>query len=284
MNNSAETQALRTGLVTELKAQGYVKSGAVEEALGRVPRHLFIPWRKPEDAYRGTEGAIVDPETTPETCSTVSQPIAVAMMLEGFDVKPGMQVLEIGAGSGYNAALLAHLAGEHGKVVTVDLEDFLVEKARRQLATVGFGQVEVVCGDGALGYPPGAPYDRIVATVGLPEIPPAWLEQLAPGGKIAVPLHIGGEPRDHVLVSLEVRDGYLEGVGLGSLGMVLFRSQSARYGEEVTRRWGAAWHGAKTDELKITIYPAAADVPLEPQQLQIRKPDSVTVLERLESG
>ena len=268
-------------MVADLKAGGYVNTDAVEAALRRVPRHLFIPWRKPEDAYRRTEGAIADPDTTPETISTVSQPTAVAMMLEAFDVKPGMRILEIGAGSGYNAALLAHLAGEHGQVVTVDLEDFLVQKARKQLAATGFGHVKVVCGDGALGYPPGAPYDRIVASVGLPEIPPAWLEQLAPGGKIVVPLHVGGEPRDHVLVSLEVRNGCLEGVGLGSLGMVLFRSQAARYGK-ITRRRGAAWRGAKTDELKVTIYSRNADVPLEPQQLHLKKSGSLMVLERVE--
>ena len=279
-----ETQALRDGLVTELKAEGYVRSGAVEAALRSVPRHLFIPWRNPEDAYRGTEGAMVDPDTTPETCSTVSQPIAVAMMLEGFDVKPGMRVLEIGAGSGYNAALLAHLIGEHGHIVTVDVEDFLVEKARKQLAAAGFERVEVVCGDGALGYPPHAPYDRIVATVGLPDIPTAWPEQLAPGGKIVVPLHLGVEAHQCVLVSLEPEDGYLEGVGLGSLDMVLFRSEVARYSEESTRRRGEIWQGARADELKVTIYPEDAEVPLEPQQLHISKSGSLTVLEHLKSG
>ena len=278
-----ETEALRARLVTELRAQGYVKSAAVEAALRSVPRHLFIPWRKPEEAYRGTEGAIVDPETTPETCSTVSQPIAVAMMLEGFDVKPGMRILEIGAGSGYNAALLAYLAGEHGHVVTVDVEDFLVEKARRQLAATGFERVGVVCGDGALGYAPNAPYDRIVATVGLPDIPAAWPEQLSPGGKIVVPLHLGIENHQYVLVSLGPKEGCLKGVGLGSLDMVLFRSEVARYSEEITRRKGETWQGARADELKVTVYPKDAEVPLEPQQLHISKPDSLTVLERVKS-
>ena len=92
--DDSRTAALRNALVDDLKAQGYVKSPSVEAALRKVPRHLFMPWRKPEDAYRGTEGAVVDPDTTPETCSTVSQPIAVAMMLEAFAVKPGMRVLE----------------------------------------------------------------------------------------------------------------------------------------------------------------------------------------------
>ncbi len=282
--DNAETKALRNALVDELKTEGYVKSPTVEGALRSVPRHLFIPWLKPEDSYRRTEGAIVDPDTTPETCSTVSQPIAVAMMLGAFDIKPGMQVLEIGTGSGYNAALLACLTGDNGHIVTVDVEDFLVEKARRQLADTGFERVEVVCGDGALGYPSGSPYDRIVATVGLPDIPPAWTEQLAPGGKIVVPLHLGGEHHQCVLVSLEPENSLLKGVGLGSLDMVLFRSDAARYSKEITRRRGEAWQGARADELKVVIYPADAEVPLEPQQLQIRKPGSLTVLERVKSG
>ena len=274
-------------MVDDLKAEGYVNTDAVEAALRQVPRHLFIPWRNPEDAYHGTEGAIVDPDTTPKTCSTVSQPIAVAVMLEAFDIQPGMRILEIGAGSGYNAALLACLAGEHGRVVSVDVEDFLVEKARKQLANAGFGRVEVVCGDGALGYPPGAPYERIVATVGLPDIPAAWPEQLAPDGKIVVPLplHVGGEPQDHVLVSLGAQNGYLEGVGLGSLQMVLFRGEAAGHGEPHTKiteeRRGTDWRGARTDELKLKIYPANADVTLQPQEKHLRRRGSLTVLERV---
>ena len=281
--DTPKTQHLRNDLVDKLKAEGHVKSPAVEAALRTVPRHMFIPWLEPKDAYRSTGGAIIDPDTTPETCSTVSQPAAVAMMLEGFDVRPGMKVLEIGAGSGYNAALLSLLAGEHGHVVTVDIKDFLVEKARRNLAAAGFEQVEVVHGDGAFGYPPGAPYDRVVATVGLPDIPAAWPEQLVPSGKIVVPLHLGVETHQCVLVSLEPKDSRLTGVGLGSLDMVLFRSEVARYGEKITRRWGKTWQGVRTDELKVTVYPKDADVPLEPQQLHIGKPGSLTVLERLTS-
>jgi protein-L-isoaspartate(D-aspartate) O-methyltransferase len=278
--DTSETQALRDALVDELKARGHVRSDAAENALRSVPRHVFILWREPQDAYRDTDGAIVDPDTTPETCSTVSQPGAVAMMLEADAVEPGMRVLEIGAGSGYNAALLAHLTGESGHVVTVDLEDFLVEKARRNLEATGFERVEVVCGDGALGYPPGAPFDRIVATVGLPDIPSAWPEQLAQNGKIVVPLHLAGEPQDHELVRLEQREGRLEGVGLASLQMVLFRGKAAGQGEIMEERRGADWRGARVDELKITIYPKGATVPLEPHQKHLKR-GSLTVLERL---
>ncbi len=279
--DTPETERSRNLLVDKLKAEGHVRSEAVERALRTVPRHVFMPWRPPEDAYRGTGGAIIDPDTTPETCSTVSQPAAVAMMLEGFDVRPGMNVLEIGAGSGYNAALLALLAGKTGRVVTVDIEDFLVEKARRNLAAAGFEGVEVVHGDGAFGYSPGAPYDRIVATVGLPDIPSVWAEQLAPGGKIVVPLHLAGEPQDHELVSLGAQGDRLEGVGLTNLQMVLFRGETARQGDIVEERRGTEWRGARVDELKVSIYPADADVPLGPGQKHTRKRGSLTVLERL---
>lgn len=277
--DTPETKRRRNALVDALRAKGHIKSAAVERALRAVPRHLFIPWAAPTDAYRDV--AVADPDTTAEALSTVSQPTAVAMMLEAFGVNLGMKVLEIGAGSGYNAALLALLAGEAGHVVTVDLEDFLVEKARRNLAAVGFEHVEVVCGDGAFGYPPGAPYDRIVATVGLPDIPPIWAEQLAPGGHIVAPLHLGGEPREHVLVRLERRNGFLEGVGLEGLLMVLFRGEAAGHGEPVEERRGAVWRGAPHNALKLRIYPRDADVPLEPQQKHLTKRDSLTVLERL---
>jgi protein-L-isoaspartate(D-aspartate) O-methyltransferase len=276
---SLEAAALRNALVDELSARGYVRSAAVEAALRRVPRHLFVPWLTLSDAY--ADAAFRDPDSTPETDSSVSQPTAVAMMLEAFDVRPGMRVLEIGAGSGYNAALLAHLVGEGGHVVTVDLEAFLVEKARRQLAAAGFGRVEVIHGDGALGYPPAAPYDRIVATVGLSEVPPAWPEQLAPGGKIVAPLHLGGEAPYHVLVSLERKDGYLEGVGLESLRMVLFRGPGAGHNDAVEERRGSDWRGAPHDALRLRIYPKDAAVPLEPQQKHLLKRGSLTVLEPL---
>ncbi len=275
----SEAAALRNALVDTLKTKGYVKRAEVEGALRTVPRHLFVPWLPLRDAY--ANAAFRDPDSTPETDSSVSQPTAVAMMLEAFDVQPGIRVLEVGAGSGYNAALLAHLVGERGRVVTVDLESFLVEKARANLSAVGLERVEVVQGDGALGYPPGAPFERIVATVGLPEIPPAWPEQLAPGGKIVAPLYLGGEPQDHILVSLERQNGYLEGVGLESLRMVLLRGEAAGHGETVEERRGADWRGAPHDALKLRIYPRSADVPLEQQQKHLLKRGSLTVLERL---
>jgi protein-L-isoaspartate(D-aspartate) O-methyltransferase len=115
------------------------------------------------------------------------------MMLEQLGVQPGQRVLEIGAGTGYNAALLQHLVGDAGQVTTIDLDDDIVAGARTALAAAGYPSVRVVLGDGALGCPDGAPYDRVIATAGTTtDLPPAWLEQLAADGRLVVPARIRG--------------------------------------------------------------------------------------------
>jgi protein-L-isoaspartate(D-aspartate) O-methyltransferase len=101
-------------------------------------------------------------------------------------------VLEIGAGTGYNAALIAHILGDQEAVVTVDIDEEIVERARSSLAAAGYGAVRVICADGALGVAEHAPYDRIIVTVGAWDIAPQWLGQLAPGGRIVLPLSVRG--------------------------------------------------------------------------------------------
>jgi len=101
-------------------------------------------------------------------------------------------VLEIGAGTGYNAALISHIIGPSGAVVSVDIDPDLVETARGHLAGAGYPDVTVVAADGADGYPPGAPYDRVIATVGVSDLAPAWLYQAGPGARIVVPLDVRG--------------------------------------------------------------------------------------------
>jgi protein-L-isoaspartate(D-aspartate) O-methyltransferase len=124
--------------------------------------------------------------------SSSSQPAIMAIMLEQLDLQPGQRVLEIGAGSGFNAALMAYLVGDPALVTTVDIDDSLVEQARANLTEAGFGGVSAVCADGGDGYRLHAPYDRVTLTVGAWDISPAWVEQLREGGILLLPLDFSG--------------------------------------------------------------------------------------------
>ncbi|MCX5321781.1 methyltransferase, FxLD system [Streptomyces sp. NBC_00120] len=189
--SEADAARLRNALVDQLKANGQARTPVVETALRSVPRHLFVPEATLEAAYANN---VVDVKHDADgsSISCASQPSIVALMLDQLDAQPGERILELGAGSGYNAALIAYLVGESGHVTTIDVDDDLVEGARAHLAAAGFTNAEAVTRDGALGHAEGAPYDRIIATVGAHGIPHAWLEQLAPGGRIVAPQRLKG--------------------------------------------------------------------------------------------
>ena len=182
---------LRTELTDRLVADGIIRTAAVEAAMRRTPRHLFLPGVPLDKAY--ADGPVyTKTDAGGASISAASQPRIVAMMLEQLNAQPGHRVLEAGAGTGYNAALLGAIVGDNGRVVTIDVDDDLVNGARDHLAAAGVTKVDVIHDDGALGYPDGAPYDRIIATVGAWETPIAWLEQLAPDGRLVVPLRLRG--------------------------------------------------------------------------------------------
>jgi protein-L-isoaspartate(D-aspartate) O-methyltransferase len=134
-------------------------------------------------------------------------------------------VLEVGAGTGYNAALMARLVGPGGHVVAVDIDANLVESAGRHLAAAGVSGVELVCADGARGHPPGAPYDRIVLTVGSGEVRPEWIAQLAPGGRLLLPLALRGT---QLSVALDLGDdGRLRSASVHRCAFVRLRGVAA---------------------------------------------------------
>jgi len=201
--------------VQQLKADGAIRSPAVERAFLKVERHrlLQIFYRPP--GPRGGPPIHHDPEhpvaehleliyanTALGTrfvdgmpASSTSQPSLVAQMLELLDLAPGTSVLEVGAGTGYNAALIAEIVGEQRLVVSVDVLDDVVAQTRRLLARAGHPGIAVLLRDGVDGAPERAPFDRIVATVGCSDLSPKWAEQLAEGGRMLVPLdHAGGHP------------------------------------------------------------------------------------------
>jgi protein-L-isoaspartate(D-aspartate) O-methyltransferase len=167
-----QPEDLRARMVDQVAAAGYLHSGHVELAMRTVPRHLFLPAATVEESY-ADQSVTTKPSSDGRPLSCASKPTVVAMMLEQLDARPGHRILEIGAGTGYNAALLAELVGETGDVTTVDIDPEATAQARQALDANGYGRVHVTTGDGALGEASHAPYDRIIVTVGPWDLPNA---------------------------------------------------------------------------------------------------------------
>ncbi|MGQ9601612.1 MAG: methyltransferase domain-containing protein [Candidatus Bipolaricaulia bacterium] len=203
--------------VGELKKRGTLESEPVERAFRRVERHRLLEWfyledEKGEFEYAGKRWSkrAFDPQnpepellriiysdeallTRLDPPSSTSQPALVAQMLELLELKPAMNVLEIGAGTGYNAALMQEIVGKKGRITTIDIQEDVADQTRRLLQAAGYDKIEVIAKDGALGHSENAPYDRIIATVGCPDISFRWAEQLRDNGFMLIPLQHGCE-------------------------------------------------------------------------------------------
>jgi protein-L-isoaspartate(D-aspartate) O-methyltransferase len=214
--------AMREALVGQLRGQGSIQTDRVAEAFRRVPRHLFAPGVPLEEAY-ANDVVRTKRDEDGITLSSVSAPWLQAMMLEYAELQPGMRCLEIGSG-GYNAALMAELVGPSGRVTTVDIDPEVTERARACLTRAGYDDVNVVLADAEHGVPDGAPYDRIILTVGVWDIPPAWTEQLTEDGRIVVPLRMRGLSRsvafdregDHLVSRAHEMAGFVAVQGAGA--------------------------------------------------------------------
>lgn len=180
---------LRDQLVTLLKQRGHIRSAPVEQAFSTVPREQFLPGVDLETVYTRRQ-IVTKRDPSGAALSSASSPSLVADMLEQLDAQPGDHVLEIGAATGINAALLAELTGADGRVVTIELDQDLADGARTSLARADYDTAEVICGDGALGHPDTAPYNRIIVTAGAWDISAAWWNQLTDDGRIVVPLRL----------------------------------------------------------------------------------------------
>jgi len=168
-------------LINSLKSMGALKSKKLEEALRKVKREYFVPEKYKHHAY-------IDYPLPIGHGQTISQPYTVVIMTEMLDVKPGQKVLEVGAGSGWQAALLGYLVGPKGKVYTIEINKWLAVFARKNISKTGLKNVKVIEGDGTLGLKEKAPFDRAIITAATPKVPEPLKEQLKEGGKLVAPM------------------------------------------------------------------------------------------------
>lgn len=201
-----EARALREHLVEVVSRE--VRAQDVLAALRAVPRHRLIPGVSLEEAYG-------DHPVPIGFGATISQPTVVGLMSEALELRGAERVLEIGTGSGYQAAVLCRLARE---VETIEVVPELGERAARALAQMGCTNVRVHVGDGWKGFPAGAPYDRIVVTAAPDVLPPALVEQLSEGGLLVVP--VGPQSRDQRLERFWKKNGELLKEDLGAVRFV----------------------------------------------------------------
>jgi len=182
-------------MVAEQLLPNGVTDQRIIDVMSQVPREEFLPGRMRRHAYENRALAI-------ECGQTISQPLVVALMTQAVAPKPDDRALEVGAGSGYQAAVLSRLV-KH--VISLELEPALAEHASETLSRLGYSNVEVAVADGSFGWPPYAPYDIIMVAAASPDVPPALVEQLAPGGRLVIP--VGKASDEHQDLRIYERHG-----------------------------------------------------------------------------
>ena len=209
-----------TGLVDQLRERGVIRSDPVARAFAAIPRHRFLPSIPLDQVYR-IDRAIpthFDGEAVPVSSS--SAPVIMAVMLEMLEIEPGQRVLEVGAGTGYNAALMGQLVGQDGSVTSIDIDPVVTGEAAANLDEAGIDGVHIVTGDGWLGEP-GRTFDREMVTAECWDISPHWVDQLADGGNLVLPLWL--RPGLTLAVAFEKRGGILVSRSLAICGFMALR-------------------------------------------------------------
>jgi len=278
-------------LVQELAAQGQLTDARWIEAFANVPRHVFVP------RFYGEDHSIVDGEVPAQrdawldalyqdstlvtqiapvpgtdllwSTSSSTAPSLMARMLELLDVSDGDRVLEIGTGTGYNAAVLCHRLTD-AQVASIDLDPILIADARDRLATLGY-RPHLVAGDGTLGIAGAAPYDRIIATCAVPTIPPAWISQLAPDGLIVA--DVRGEIASSLVTLRKTDDQTVQGRFLSSPGNFMWLRAKAGNPLRDGGTYGSTWTIDDTRQRMTHLDPAGLDDPNLRFVLQQLAPD-----------
>ncbi len=204
-------------LIGYIKSLGYLKSKEVEEALRKVPRHLFVPENIRHLSYQDTPLHIGNNQT-------ISQPSTVVAMTEALDVRKGDKVLEVGTGSGWQSSILSYLVGEKGFVYTIEIVKELAEFARSNIKKLRIRNIKVFVRDGSLGLEEKAPFDRIIVTAASPDIPKPYLDQLKVDGILVIPVG------DLYLQEMFVVRKTKKGVEKKSIGNFLFVPLVGKYG------------------------------------------------------
>ncbi|AXG79823.1 methyltransferase, FxLD system [Streptomyces paludis] len=241
--DSDAATALRDKAVDELRAAGTIVSPRIEAVMRTVPRHLFTPGATLDEAYQVYSAFVTKVDRHGVQLSSVSAPQIQAMMLEQARVQRGDHVLEIGSG-GLNAAYLAELVGPDGAVTTVDIDPEVTARAARLLAGNGYGHVRVVTADAAEPIPGVGKVDAVLVTAGAWDIPPAWTQQLKPGGRLVVPLRVRGLTR---ALGFTLVDGHLESESSKVCGFVPMQGASAHQ-EELLLVTGTPEIGLRFDD------------------------------------
>lgn len=200
-------------MVAEQLVPNGVTDERVLEVMSAIPREEFLSSKLRRHAYENRALSI-------ECGQTISQPVVVALMTQALTPRPGDIALEVGTGSGYQAAVLSRLCR---KVVTLEREPALAEHASETLLRLGFTNVEVAVADGSQGWPSSAPYDVILVACATPEVPPALLEQLAPEGRLVIPLGSSADEHQDLRI-YERRQGELFSRSLFSVRFVPLRT------------------------------------------------------------
>ncbi len=192
--------------------QGYINTEKVKEAMLKVPREEFMPAENSSYAYLDRPFSIGNGQT-------ISAPHMVAIIAEKLELTDGMNILEIGTGLGYNAAVVAEVVGKKGHVYTIERIPSLVKKSRENLKKTGYSdRVTVIEGDGTIGYPNKAPYDRIYGTASAPKIPEPLKEQLKTGGKLIIPM--GSDYYQELVSVMRITDDEYQTRNLGGVVFV----------------------------------------------------------------